>query len=414
MRFDEAVALYLEDLETQRPGTARAWSSPLRRAARPARKRYGAPAHGYYTDSGDLRRAKARQDKPYPGLGGKQLDRITNADLHRVIAAIGSEARTRVNGVRGKGAEENARTALRSFYRWARVNGLTTATPDEGLPNAKRGRIPRRAYTVRELQQVQEVLDRSRDPELARVFLRLALETGGRHAELLAITFNDLSETDGTVALIKKGFKGRYLNQPLTASLFKALISMMDTRTGGRVTNRTPVLISKQGEPLTRRYFERLSETVRVEIPDLGRGSKSWFTTHGLRHTAATLVERTAGESVARLFLGHAPSSRTQEYVSADIDELRAALVLIWGEPLAGEGHGYGVGEPNSTLLLARMRAQQARAESSDWALEQSDDALTREPDPMDFYVAEVSTAEAREAEERLLRKLSPAPRKNK
>ena len=405
MKFDAAVEMYLADLKEQRPGTARAWSSPLRRAAQRARKEYGPPPKDHYTDEGDLRRARAREHKPYPGLGAKSLDRVTNAELMQVIAAVRDEARTRVNGVRGKGAEENAQTALRAFYKWARRNGLTSADPDAGMSYKKRGKIARRAFTVAELADVQSVFDESRDPELARVFLRLALETGARHSEMLSLTIGDLDAGDGTVRLTPKGFDGTFLEQPITASLFDALERLAASRTKGRVKNATPLLLNRSGQPVSRRYFEHLCEEVRVAVPSLGQGNRSWFTTHALRHTAATMVERAGGEAVARLFLGHAATSHTQDYVSANIDELRATVVAIWGEPLAGHGHGYGVGEVHFTRLNELLNRRRMRAEMEDWEL--SDDVELGAPSPEDYFEVERRASEERELQDRLLDRLS-------
>jgi integrase len=230
MLFDEAVQEYLAVLGATRPGTARAWSSPLRRAAEPARKRYGKPTVKQYPNEDDFNRALARQNKARPGLGGKQLDAIKHDDLILVIQAIKDEARSRVNGNGGNGAAENATTALRVLFKWARRNGKTSAIPDEGLKLTKIGKIERRAYTMQELEQVQGVLDRSRDPELARIFLRLALETGARHAEMIALTWGDLDFGDGTVRLEPKGFEGQYLHAPVTAALMAALSRITERR----------------------------------------------------------------------------------------------------------------------------------------------------------------------------------------
>lgn len=410
MKFEVAVEKFLADLRESNKGSARSWSSPLRRAAQPARARYGPPPTGRaaYKDAGDIKRAKDRKNKPYPGLGGMNLNKVTNADLVRVVTAIRNEARTRVNGAKGKGAEENARTALRVFYKWARQNGYATATPDEGLSQKKRKKIHRRAYTIEELAAVRTVLDRSRDPELAGVFFRLALETGARHAEMLAMTYGDLDSGAGTIQLVRKGFDGEYLHVPVTASLFDALEALPGKRSLGPVLDSTPILLDLDGKPITRRYFEHLCGVVRKEIPTLGRGSQSWFTTHALRHTAATIVERTSGEAVARLFLGHAASGHTQQYTGAKPHELLAAMVAIWGEPLAGHGHGYGRGEVHSTRSLKVAALKKAEAESEDFAL--AGGGADGEPDPLRFHEWETRDQEDRAANDRQLARLGMEP----
>lgn len=404
MQFDDAVEEFLADLKVSSPGSARAWSSPLRRAAMPTRPTYGAEHAKRYTDPDDIRAAMERSRRKFVGLGGRDLDSITNPDLKVIVSAIQKEARSRVNGVQGMGAQENAITALRVFFKWARAKGHTTATPDEGLDFTKRGKIERRAYSIAELGRIQGVLDRSADPELARLFLRLALETGARHSEMLVLTYADLDAADGTVRLTPKGFTGQYLYQPITASLFSSLEAFVARRSTGPVRDSTRLLLDRRGRPISRRYFEGLCGKVRRDIPELGRGSKSWFTTHSLRHTSATIMERTGGEAVTRLFLGHKDSSKTQIYTSATIEELRAAMIAIWGEPLAGHGHGFGVGEVHAERLQAIVEMNRAKQDSVDHFISRHE--APDEPDPMEVHLAQVRDREEWEAQESLLKQL--------
>ncbi|MFB9386888.1 hypothetical protein ACFFTK_27395 [Pseudonocardia petroleophila] len=58
--------------------------------------------------------------------------------------------------------------------------------------------------------------------------------------------------------------------------------------------------------------------------------------THWLRHTTLTWVERNAGYAVARAYAGHNGSRDvgvTSTYVRADITEVAAALAALSGEP---------------------------------------------------------------------------------
>ena len=402
MLFDKAVEDYLAVLIATKPGTARAWSSPLRRAAEPKRRRYGKPTTKEYPNEEDFARALARQNRSRPGLGGKELDAITPDDLVLVIQAIKDEARSRVNGNGGNGAAENATSALRVLFKWARRNGKTTAIPDEYLKLTKIGKIERRAYTMQELEQVQAVFDRSRDPELARVFLRLALETGARHAEMLALTLGDLDFGDGTVRLKPKGFEGKYLSAPITAALMDALARLAVKRSHRKARSSTRVLVYRDGSPITRRYFEHLCEAVRLQIPSLGRNPKSWFSTHGLRHTAGTIVQRAGGDAVARRFLGHALRGHMENYAKATEDEVREALVSIWNEPLAGQGHGFGVGEEYFMRLHALIEARSSRLAHEDWLITGDNE----EPDPEEFLIAERLDEQMRQTDTSARRRL--------
>ncbi len=406
MRFADAVELYLDDLAALKPGTARAWSSPLRRAAQPAGT-YGDPEGSL--NATDRKRALKRKGQPRPGLGRRELDNIRTSDLERMVLAIREEALTRKNGIGGHGAQENATTALRALYAWARREGHTTARPDEHLNYQRTRSLERRAYTMPELQQAAQILDGTRDPELARLFLRLALETGARHNEMLQLRVGDLRRASGVIRLRPKGFAGKYLEAPITAALFDALEALVERRYRKPPNDDDPVLVYRSGRPITRRYFENLCIKVRAEVPSLGKGEPDWFSTHGLRHTAGTMVQRVGGDAVARRFLGHAARGwmHVENYSKATIDEVREALAAIWGEPLAGSGHGYGRGEEHFTRLEQLRAAARLERESEDWKLRRAlDGPDEHDPDPELMEAYEREQREGLEAQEEFLRRI--------
>jgi integrase len=406
MRFAEAVELYLEDLAKLRPGTARAWSSPLRRAAEPAAT-YGDPEP--HLNATDRKRAAKRKGQQRPGLGRRDLDTIKTSDLERLVLAIREEARTRKNGIGGHGAQENATTALRALYVWARREGYTTARSDEHLNYQRSRSLERRAYTLEELRKVAQVLDGTRDPELARLFLRLALETGARHNELLELRVRDLRSASGVVRLRPKGFAGEYLEAPITAALFDALEGLIENRYPDGYSDDDPVLVYRSGRPITRRYFENLCIKVREEVPSLGKGEPDWFSTHGLRHTAGTMVQRVGGDAVARRFLGHSARGRMhfEAYSKATVEEVREALAAIWGEPLAGSGHGYGRGEAHFARLEQLRAAERVERESEDWRLRRAQDEPNfADPDPLEMEAALLKQRDDLMREEAFLRRI--------
>lgn len=418
MRVEEAVAAYLEELAIAHPGSARAWSSALRRASQPAGT-YEKPATSVRLNAEDLRRAKRRVGRPRPGLGGRELSSVTNSDLVLLLEAIQEEARTRMNGIKGHGAKETAKTALRSFFAWARRNGhlALDCTPDQGLEYKRRESLERRAYTNAELAEVLAVLDRTRDPELARLFFRLALETGARHGELLGIKVGDLREDSGVIRLAGKGFHGGYLDLPVTAPLFAAIQAFVRARTG-RPAKSTPVLLNSAGEPISRRYWEHICGQVREQVPSLGAGEPDWFSAHGLRHTAGTMVQRVGGDAVARRFLGHSARGRShmENYAKGQIDEVREAMIAIWGVPMAGYTHEYGVNGAHYLRLAALREVAARKREQEDYEIGRYVDGSTGslEPSPEDFHAAEDRDREERAAEERRLAAIEQATSRRK
>jgi hypothetical protein len=61
------------------------------------------------------------------------------------------------------------------------------------------------------------------------------------------------------------------------------------------------------------------------------------ISTHWLRHTTLTWVERCCGYAVARAYAGHTDSAgeagTTATYVRASLQEVAAALAVLTGEP---------------------------------------------------------------------------------
>lgn len=405
MLVEDAVSRYLAELATVQEGTARAWSSALKRAAEPAGK-YTKPPKDSRLNAADLRKAQQRAGKPRPGLGGRDLDEVTTSDLVMLLHAIQQEALTRKNGIQGFGSKETATTAVRALFSWARQNGLATSRPDDGLVYSKRESLERRAYTSDELARVVDVLDRTRDPELARLFFRLALETGARHGELLGLTVGSMRKDSGVLRLEGKGFQGGFSDAPITAALYDALERFVATR-AVRVDERTPLLLTKAGKPITRRYWEHICEQVREKVPSLGVGEPDWFSAHGLRHTAATWVSRSAyggGDAVARKFLHHSVRGRShlENYTKATIEEVREVMVAIWGVPMAGNSHPYGVNGAAYLRIAALLEAAQRKQEQEDYELRMygaGSGADEFEPSPSDFHEAEDRDRELREVE---------------
>ena len=149
---------------------------------------------------------------------------------------------------------------------------------------------------------------------------------------------------------------------------------------------------------------------MREEIPSLNAGEPDYFSTHGLRHTAGTLVQRVAGDAVARRFLGHSSQGRShiERYSKATIDEVRSAMVAIWGVPLAGSGHGWGRDEDYFTKQAQLQQIRQARRAQDDWELshEVTEDGIS-EPSPLEIAQWDAERAEDEEAEAQFLARLS-------
>jgi integrase/recombinase XerC len=87
------------------------------------------------------------------------------------------------------------------------------------------------------------------------------------------------------------------------------------------------------GQPITHRRYDYLWERLSQHLPWV---AAQQISTHWLRHTTLTWVERNFGFAVARAYAGHADADNkatTSTYVRAQADEVVLALAALTGEP---------------------------------------------------------------------------------
>lgn len=90
----------------------------------------------------------------------------------------------------------------------------------------------------------------------------------------------------------------------------------------------------RSGEPITRRRYDHLWTRLGQHLPWV---ATQQISTHWLRHTTLTWVERHFGYAVARAYAGHtdsgADAGTTTTYIRANLEEVAAALAALTGEP---------------------------------------------------------------------------------
>jgi integrase len=90
----------------------------------------------------------------------------------------------------------------------------------------------------------------------------------------------------------------------------------------------------RDGQPITTRRYDHLWRRIGQHLPWV---AAQQISTHWLRHTTLTWVERNFGYAVAHAYAGHTDGrgdpGATATYVRADIQEIAAALAVLTGEP---------------------------------------------------------------------------------
>lgn len=254
-------------------------------------------------------------------IGDIDLDlikQITIQDLHAYISFVDKKLEN------GNHAKSRKVSSLRSFfnYLYSKMN-LIDKNPAESLELPKtNSRYP--VYLT--LDQSDTLLDvilenpseeyRKRDYAIIMLFLNCGL----RLSELASINISKIKDND-TLTVIGKGNKERtiYLNEACQEAIKDYLIIRPK-----EVNDEDALFISKRKNRMSNRAIQHMVEKYFKKI---GLDTNV-YSTHKLRHTAATLMYKYGNVDIRALqeILGHESVSTTQIYTHIDDERLRNAI----------------------------------------------------------------------------------------
>ncbi|NES14526.1 MULTISPECIES: site-specific integrase [Micromonospora] len=226
---------------------------------------------------------------------------------------------------------------MRCIYRHAVMDGLIREADNPAARVAKPRRLAstRRALPAAQLAAISHIaVTTGNDPHLDSLLIRLHLETACRRGGALALRPRDLDPDQCLIYLREKGGTSRW--QPVSPTLMRHLVTHHAER--GDDDRNGSLLRYHSGRPLTYRRYDHLWHRIGTHLPWVAAQQVS---THWLRHTTLTWVERTCSYAVARAYAGHSgknDAGTTMTYVRAEVQEVAAALATLTGEPhpLAG------------------------------------------------------------------------------
>ncbi len=278
-----------------------------------------------------VRLVKARALRVINGAGAKFWTDLSPTDVENYLRTA-----------RESGKRISARTsnfhlqAARQFIRWAIRTGLAVEDPLRVLEpmNAERDRRrKRRALTADELQHLLDVTARGADrdgmsgPERALLY-RLAVETGLRRGELVALVVADLdleTPNEPTVRVRAATAKnGREARLPLRAESVPALAAFVANR-----QPHCPVFAT----PKSWRAAECMSADLAAAEIEATDAAGLIVDFHALRTTFATSLARSgASLQVAQRLMRHCtPTLTANVYTVLGRDDERAAVAKLPG-----------------------------------------------------------------------------------
>ena len=224
---------------------------------------------------------------------------------------------------RGNNERTRARkaTSLRMYFRYlTNRKFLFSKNPfDElELPKPKKS-LPKHLS----LEQSKRLLDSvgGEFKERDYCIITLFLNCGMRLSELCSMNLTDINYDDKSVIITGKGNKERivYLND----ACIDAIKAYVKVRPKDGLKDRQALFISKQGNRLSRRMTEQVVSNMLARAGLSGQG----FSTHKLRHTAATLMYQYGKVDIRVLkeVLGHEDLGTTQIYTHVSNDMVRRA-----------------------------------------------------------------------------------------
>ena len=240
---------------------------------------------------------------------------VTLADVYEYLNYTMSE--------RDNNAKTRARkvSSLRSFYKYltTKANVLSENPIQElEVPSLKKS-LPK--YLT--LEQSLELLSHidSSAPKRDYCMVTLFLNCGIRLSELVGLNLSSIRLDSKTMVVLGKGNKERMLY--LNSACVNALEEYLQERSGVPVKDPKALFLSSRGTRITAR---RVQQIIQRSLDQAGLSGQG-FSTHKLRHTAATLLYQQGGVDIRVLqqMLGHVNLGTTEIYTHTSNQQLQEA-----------------------------------------------------------------------------------------
>jgi len=257
----------------------------------------------------------------------EELKKIELRDLHTYIAYL----RTEKNDEPATRARKAS--ALRTFFNYMTVKAnLLEINPAQNLESPKIGKRLPKYLTLEESKNLLNVAknEEVKYKERNYAIITLFLNCGMRLSELVGINLNHIDFKNEKLTVLGKGNKERtiYLNN----ACINAVEAYLNVRPkeGIKFNDKNALFISDRKERISQRMVQEIVKSY------LTRAGLDKYSTHKLRHTAATLMYQHGNVDIRALqeLLGHESISTTEIYTHVNNNQIRNA---VDSNPLADE-----------------------------------------------------------------------------
>ena len=254
----------------------------------------------------------------------EQLSKITQDDIQMFITYLS------INRNCGPATCARKISTIRIFFKYLTVTEhILKNNPAQNLETPKLNKRLPRYLTLDESEKLLTVTQKDENnPNKERDFaiITLFLNCGMRLSELVGINIPDINFETSKLTFIGKGNKERsiYLNNSCVSAIKDYLAIRPNNAKHDRKNSEKALFLSKNKQRISKRTVEYI---VRKELMRAGFDTTK-YSTHKLRHTAATLMYKYGKVDIRALqeLLGHQSISTTEIYTHVDNEQVRSAV----------------------------------------------------------------------------------------